>query len=169
MAGKSTFLRTIGLNIILGSAGAPVCAKDAVFSPISVYTSVRTNDSLHKNESYFYAELKRLQMIIEMLKGGGQIFIILDEILKGTNSRDKQSGSRALIRQLISLKASGIIATHDLSLGELEGHFPENVQNKCFEIIIDKDKLDYDYLLKKGVARNMNASILMERMGITGI
>jgi DNA mismatch repair ATPase MutS len=102
-----------------------------------------------------------------MLKEGKRIFIILDEILKGTNSKDKQSGSRALVEQLITLNAAGIIATHDLSLGALQERFPENVENKCFEVIIDNDQLDYDYLLKEGIARNMNATILMERMGIT--
>ncbi|MEN8224067.1 MAG: hypothetical protein ABFS05_01805 [Bacteroidota bacterium] len=167
MAGKSTFLRTVGVNMLLASSGAPVCARSMSIAPVDLVTSIHTIDSLADNESYFYAELKRLQMIIEMLKEDKQIFIILDEILKGTNSRDKQSGSKALIRQLVSLKASGIIATHDLGLGELEEQFPNNVQNSCFEIIIDKDKLDYDYLLKRGIAQNMNATILMERMGIT--
>ena len=167
MAGKSTFLRTVGINMMLGSCGAPVCAKTFTFTPVDLVTSIHTIDSLANNESYFYAELKRLKLIIDMLKEDRQVFIILDEILKGTNSRDKQSGSKALVRQLISLKASGIIATHDLSLGDLEKHFPENVQNQCFEIIIDQNKLDYDYLLKQGIAQNMNATILMERMGIT--
>ncbi len=169
MAGKSTFLRTIGVNMVLASAGAPVCAETLSFTPVKLVTSIHTIDSLANNESYFYAELKRLKLIIDMLKEGRQVFIILDEILKGTNSNDKQSGSRALVKQLVSLKASGIIATHDLSLGELEKLFPDNVQNRCFEIIIEKDHLDYDYLLKEGIARNMNATILMERMGITGI
>ena len=167
MAGKSTFLRTVGVNMLLASSGAPVCAKKMVFTPVDMVTSIHTIDSLANNESYFYAELKRLQMIIEMLKGGQEVFIILDEILKGTNSRDKQSGSKALIKQLISLKAAGIIATHDLSLAELQHGFPEHVQNRCFEIIIEDDKLDYDYLLKEGIAQNMNATLLMERMGIT--
>ena len=167
MAGKSTFLRTVGVNMLLATSGAPVCAHAMTLRPVDIVTSIHTIDSLADNESYFYAELKRLQMIIEMLKEGKQIFIILDEILKGTNSRDKQSGSKALIRQLIELKAAGIIATHDLSLGELEEMFPDNVQNKCFEIKIEKDQLEYDYILHKGIAENMNATILMERMGIT--
>lgn len=167
MAGKSTFLRTVGVNIVLACCGAPVCAAALKLSPVDLVTSIHTIDSLANNESYFYAELKRLKMIIDMLKEGRKVFIILDEILKGTNSRDKQSGSKALVKQLISMQASGIIATHDLSLGELDVHFPNNVQNQCFEIIIDNDKLDYDYKLKPGIAKNMNASILMERMGIT--
>jgi len=167
MAGKSTFLRTIGINMVLASCGAPVCASSFSMRPVELITSIHTIDSLANNESYFYAELKRLKLIIDMLKEDNQIFIILDEILKGTNSRDKQSGSKALVKQLISLQASGIIATHDLSLGELQEHFPNNVQNSCFEIIIEKDRLDYDYLIKPGIAENMNATLLMERMGIT--
>ena len=167
MAGKSTFLRTVGVNILLASCGAPVCARHMSFTPVELVTSIHTIDSLANNESYFYAELKRLKMIIDMLKEDKQIFIILDEILKGTNSRDKQSGSKALIKQLVTLKAAGIIATHDLSLGELEDRFPENVKNSCFEVNIETDQLGYDYLLKKGIAKNMNATILMERMGIT--
>jgi len=167
MAGKSTFLRTVGVNMLLASCGAPVCANKMVLTPVDIVTSIHTIDSLANNESYFYAELKRLQMIINMLKEGKQVFIILDEILKGTNSGDKQSGSKALVKQLISLKAAGIIATHDLSLGTLIKNFPENIRNKCFEVDIDRDRLDYDYLLKDGIAQNMNATILMERMGIT--
>jgi DNA mismatch repair ATPase MutS len=167
MAGKSTFLRTVGMNMILSGCGAPVCAQSMTLSPVDLVTSIHTIDSLANNESYFYAELKRLQMIIELLKDGHKIFIILDEILKGTNSRDKQSGSRALVRQLIQMKAAGIIATHDLSLGELEKKFPDHVKNLCFEINIEKEQLEYDYTLRKGIAENMNATILMERMGIT--
>lgn len=167
MAGKSTFLRTVGVNILLAGCGAPICAAKMKVCPVEMVTSIHTIDSLANNESYFYAELKRLKLIIDMLKEGKRIFIILDEILKGTNSKDKQSGSRALVEQLITLNAAGIIATHDLSLGALQERFPENVENKCFEVIIDNDQLDYDYLLKDGIARNMNATILMERMGIT--
>jgi DNA mismatch repair ATPase MutS len=167
MAGKSTFLRTLGVNMLLASCGAPLCAKTMTITPVMLVTSIHTIDSLADNESYFYAELKRLKMIIDMLKEGRQIFIILDEILKGTNSRDKQSGSRALVEQLVFLDAAGLIATHDLSLGELEARFPKHVRNKCFEVNIEKDQLTYDYLLKNGIAQNMNATILMEKMGIT--
>ncbi len=167
MAGKSTFLRTVGVNMLLASCGAPVCATEMKYTPVDIVSSIHTIDSLANNESYFYAELKRLQLIINMLKDGKKVFIILDEILKGTNSGDKQSGSRALVRQLVRLRAAGIIATHDLSLGTLVESFPENIVNKCFEVNIEKDRLDYDYLIKNGIARNMNATILMERMGIT--
>ena len=167
MAGKSTYLRTIGVNLILGMIGAPVCGKDVTLNPIRLYTSIRTDDSLQKNESYFYSELKRLKAIIDELKRGTKLFIILDEILRGTNSKDKHAGSEALLKQLIDLKASGIIATHDVALGILEKLFPEHIMNSCFEVDIDGSELSFDYKLRKGVSKNMNATILMREMGIT--
>ncbi len=167
MAGKSTFLRTLGTNIILASMGASVSAKYFEWSPVQIFTSLRTKDSLDKNESYFFAELKRLKNIIDRLNNKQPLFIILDEILKGTNSKDKQSGSMQLIEQLIGLNASGIIATHDLILGELINSYPKNIINKRFEVEIVDDKLVFDYRLKEGVSKNMNATFLMKKMGIT--
>ncbi|NOX46905.1 MAG: DNA mismatch repair protein MutS, partial [Chlorobi bacterium] len=167
MAGKSTYLRTIGVNLILGMIGAPVCGRGITISPIQLYTSIRTDDSLQKNESYFYSELKRLKAIIDELKKGTKLFIILDEILRGTNSKDKHAGSEALLKQLIDLKASGIIATHDVALGNLEKSFPEHIKNRCFEVDINGSVLSFDYKLRDGVSKNMNATILMREMGIT--
>jgi DNA mismatch repair ATPase MutS len=167
MAGKSTFLRTLGVNIVLASTGSSICAKHFEWTPVKIFTSLRTKDSLDKNESYFYAELKRLKTIIDQLNAGQNTFIILDEILKGTNSKDKQSGSMQLIKQLIGLKASGIIATHDLILGDLIKTYPENITNKCFEVDIIKNKLVFDYKLRDGISKNMNATFLMKKMGIT--
>lgn len=167
MAGKSTFLRTLGVNLILASTGTSVSAKHFEWSPVDIFTSLRTKDSLDKNESYFFAELKRLKKIIDRLNNNQPLFIILDEILKGTNSKDKQRGSMQLIEQLIGLNASGIIATHDLILGELIKTYPENIINKCFEVEIVNDKLVFDYKLKDGISQNMNATFLMKKMGIT--
>ncbi len=167
MAGKSTFLRTLGINMILATTGAPVCAKSFEWSPIKIYTSIRTRDSLFKNESYFFAELKRLKSLIDQLEAGEKMFIILDEILKGTNSKDKQTGSKHLIEQLIRLNATGIIATHDLALGELCKNYPENIQNMRFEVEFENDELVFDYKLKNGISQNMNATFLMKKMGIT--
>lgn len=167
MAGKSTFLRTVGINLILGMMGAPVCAKSFSFTPISIFTSIRTRDSLLKNESYFYAELKRLKAIIDQLKLDNRVFVILDEILKGTNSKDKHAGSEALLRQLLTLQATGIVATHDVSLGILEEIFPGQISNLCFEVDIENEQLDFDYKLRRGVSKNMNATLLMRQMGIT--
>ena len=166
MAGKSTYLRTIGCNYLLSCIGAPTCCSSLEIYPAHLMTSLRTSDSLANNESYFFAELKRLQQILERLKNGEEMFIILDEILKGTNSMDKQKGSLALVKQLLQLKTNGIIATHDLLLGDLKQHFPKEISNYCFEADIQNDELSFSYKLREGVAQNMNACFLMQKMGI---
>ena len=167
MSGKSTYLRMTGVNFVLACLGAPVCADALYISPAALVTSLRTSDSLNDNESYFYAELKRLKMIIDRLESGEKLFIILDEILKGTNSVDKQKGSLALIQQLIRLQTCGIIATHDLLLGNLIDEFPEYIKNYHFDADINGDELSFSYRLKEGIAQNMNACFLMQKMGIT--
>ena len=169
MAGKSTYLRTVGVNLVFACIGAPVCATKFRSYPFRLVTNLRTSDSLNDNESYFFAELKRLKMIISRLQSGEQLFIILDEILKGTNSEDKQRGSIALMKQLISLDGTGIIATHDLELGNLEKEFPEAVKDYRFEADITDDRLSFSYKIREGVAQNMNACFLMKQMGITGL
>ena len=168
MAGKSTYLRTIGVNYLLACIGAPVCCERLKLYPNQLITSLRTSDSLSDNESYFFAELKRLKRIIDLLNQGQQLFIILDEILKGTNSMDKQKGSFDLIRQFMQLKANGIIATHDLLLGSLIKQFPEEIRNYCFEADIKENELTFSYKLREGVAQNMNACFLMKKIA-TGI
>ncbi len=166
MAGKSTYLRTIGVNYLLACMGVPVWADSLQLYPAQLVTSLRTTDSLTDNESYFFAELKRLQRIIHLLQQGEQLFIILDEILKGTNSVDKQKGSLALVKQLIALQANGVIATHDLLLGTLIDTFPEHIRNHCFEADIRSNELTFSYQMRQGVAQNMNACFLMKKMGI---
>lgn len=167
MAGKSTYLRTIGVNYLLACIGAPVWADSLTLYPAKLVTSLRTADSLVSNESYFFAELKRLKMIIDRLQNGEELFIILDEILKGTNSIDKQKGSLALMKQLITCRTCGIIATHDLVLGTLEGEFPNQIKNYRFEADITNEELTFSYQLREGIAQNMNACFLMKKMGIT--
>jgi hypothetical protein len=167
MAGKSTYLRTVGMNFLLACTGLPVCAESLTVYPAHLVTSLRTNDSLTANESYFFAELKRLKMIIDRLNAGEKLFILLDEILKGTNSKDKQIGSLALMKQLIAKNTCGIIATHDLLLGALAHEFPEEIKNCRFEADIMGDELTFSYLLREGIAQNMNACFLMGKMGIT--
>ncbi len=166
MAGKSTYLRTIGVNYLLACIGAPVYADSLRLYPAGMVTSLRTSDSLVSNESYFFSELKRLKMIIDRLQAGEELFIILDEILKGTNSVDKQKGSIALMKQLIACRTCGIIATHDLLLGSLEKEFPDEVRNFRFEADIRNDELTFSYQLREGIAQNMNACFLMKKMGI---
>ena len=167
MAGKSTYLRTVGINYLMACTGLPVCAEKMIFYPAHLVTSLRTSDSLASNESYFFAELKRLKMIIDRLQKGERLFIILDEILKGTNSADKQKGSMALMKQLVKLQSCGIIATHDLVLGSLEEEFPNEIKNYRFEADITDNELTFSYQLREGVAQNMNACFLMRKMGIT--
>lgn len=164
MAGKSTYLRTIGSNYLFACIGLPVCADELSIYPAHLVTSLRTSDSLAGNESYFFAELKRLKMIIDRLNSGEKLFIILDEILKGTNSIDKQKGSMALMKRLIADGACGIIATHDLVLGTLEEEFPDKVKNYCFEADIKDGKLSFTYKMREGIARNMNASYLIQKL-----
>jgi hypothetical protein len=166
MSGKSTFLRTVGTNYILAMIGAPVFADEFTFYPVELHSSIRTSDSLTKNESYFYAELKRLKEIISELEKGHEKLILLDEILKGTNSTDKQTGSIALIRQLLKYKLAGMFATHDLKLGELIINYPESIKNLCFEIEIVNDQMQIDYKLHEGICKNLNATFLMKNMGI---
>ena len=166
MAGKSTYLRTIGINYLLGCMGAPVCARSMTFTPLPLFTGLRASDSLADNESYFFAELKRLQQIVVRLRAGEKLFVILDEILRGTNSVDKQTGSLALVRQLVEAGAAGIIATHDLVLGQLAEKLPGQISNYRFEATIEGDELTFTYRLQPGIARNMNACFLMKKMGI---
>ncbi len=166
MAGKSTFLRTVGINLILASNGCNVCADSFEFSPVRIFTNMRTSDNLMNDESYFYAELLRLQKMLNLIRNGENLFVIIDEMLKGTNSIDKLNGSKELIRQLITLKTHGIVATHDLNLTELAQVYPEMVKNQCFEVQLQNDELTFNYLLTDGVTRTMNASFLMKKMGI---
>lgn len=166
MAGKSTFLRTLGVNLILAMNGLTVCASDFSFKIMDIFSGMRTADSLKENESYFYAELKRLKGVIDKLKQGKVTFILLDEILKGTNSVDKAEGSWRFVEHLITLNATGVVATHDLTLCKLEEKYPDHIKNKCFEVEIDAEKIKFDYKLRNGVTQNMNASILMKQMGI---
>jgi len=164
MAGKSTFLRTISLSIVMANCGLPVCAESFKYAPIKLITSMRTTDSLTEDESYFYSELKRLKFIVDEIKAT-DYFIILDEILKGTNSKDKAIGSKKFVEKLTKSKSTGIIATHDVSLCELENEFT-GIKNYYFDAEIINNELHFDYTLKNGICKNMNASFLLQKMVI---
>ncbi len=166
MAGKSTFLRTIAVNYILAMCGAPVCAAGMDFIPLKLFTSMRTTDSLSDNESYFYAELKRIKNLKTMFENNEPVFFILDEILKGTNSADKSMGSKMFLRRMIELGGTGLIATHDTSVGEMEKDFPQSISNMCFEIEIEGESILFSYKLQEGITKKMNAALLMKQMGI---
>ncbi|MCC8089385.1 MAG: hypothetical protein LIO79_09040, partial [Rikenellaceae bacterium] len=166
MAGKSTFLRTIGVNMVLAMSGNVVCADIFEFTPVDMFTSMRTTDNLSKGTSYFHAELLRLKALREVAEGSEGVLIILDEMLKGTNSNDKLNGSRRFLEKIIGYPVCGIVATHDLALGQLSREYPDNFHNACFEIDHVESGIVYDYKLKEGVSRNMNASILLEELGL---
>ena len=164
MAGKSTFLRAVSLSVLMANCGLPVCAEEMFYSPMPLITSMRTTDSLSRQESYFFAELKRLKVIVDHLKEG-PYFVVLDEILKGTNSKDKARGSKEFLARLLRMDATGLIATHDLSLCEVAALQPE-VENYFFDVEIREGQLFFDYRLKPGVCSNMNASFLLRKMGV---
>ena len=164
MAGKSTFLRTVSLSLIMSNSGLPVCAKKMVYTPTRLITSMRTTDSLAEESSYFYAEIVRLRFIVDQMKNE-KYFIILDEILKGTNSKDKAMGSRKFVEKLVKSGSTGIIATHDLSLCDIEKEYPQ-IHNKYFDARINNEELVFDYKLKDGICTNMNASFLLKKMEI---
>lgn len=164
MAGKSTFLRTVSLQIVMANIGLPVCASAAEYSPIKLITSMRTTDSLTDDESYFFSELKRLKFIVDEIQND-KYFIVLDEILKGTNSLDKAIGSRKFVERLVTSKSTGIIATHDLSLCEASEELPQ-IKNYYFDAEIINNELHFDYTFKTGICKNMNASFLLKKMEI---
>ncbi|KYP13549.1 MutS family DNA mismatch repair protein [Flavihumibacter sp. CACIAM 22H1] len=166
MAGKSTFLRSIGINQVLAMAGAPVAARQLTVSNMRIMSSMRIADNLEENTSTFYAELSKLKSIIEAVNAGEPVLLLLDEILRGTNSQDRQTGSRALIRQLIQQKATGLLATHDLALTALQAEAPTAITNYHFDVAVENEELYFDYKLKKGICTSMNASILMKKIGI---
>lgn len=166
MSGKSTFLRTVGLNMVLAYAGSAVCAKQFKAYPMQVFTAMRTEDNLAESTSSFYAELKRLKMLLDLTEKPEPVFYFLDEILKGTNSKDRHLGAVALVKQLHKRQASGMVSTHDLELGNLETEMPGAVKNYSFNSKIEGDKIIFDYKLTEGICGSFNASKLMQLMGI---
>ncbi|MEM1137200.1 MAG: DNA mismatch repair protein MutS [Bacteroidota bacterium] len=168
MSGKSTFLRTLGVNAVLAFVGAPVCANKLSLSAFDVFTSMRIQDSLEENTSAFYAELKRIKMLFEVLKQEKPVFFLLDEVLKGTNSKDRHLGVNAILRQLFDKTSFGLLSTHDLELNQLADKFPHNIVNKSFNSAIVNQQLHFDYKLHDGMCHSFSASKLMEGLGILG-
>jgi hypothetical protein len=164
MSGKTTFLRTLGVNLLMAQCGLPVCASAFTFTPMHLLTSLRIDDSLLDQTSYFMAELKKLQRIVHRLQTGEPALVLIDEILRGTNSEDKTFGSEQFIKKLLQYNCLSLFATHDLTLGSLEQQ--GRITNYCFESVIENDELHFNYRLQRGVARNRNASFLMKKMDI---
>ena len=165
MAGKSTFLRTVGINMVLALMGAPCCAKQGAVSNMKIFTSMRTQDSLEEGVSSFYAELKRIEQLLKLIESGQPLFFLLDEMFKGTNSKDRHRGGFSLIKQLKDLNAFGIISTHDLDLASLAGKH-NIVTNYSFNSRIQHGEMTFDYILTDGLCSDFNASELMKRSGI---
>lgn len=165
MSGKSTFLRTVGINLLLTYIGAPVCAKEFSCPIMNIYTCMRTKDNLDESISSFYAEILRIKLIIDACKRGEEVFVLLDEIFKGTNSKDRHVGATVLIKQLISNGAIGLVSTHDLELCELEEEMKE-VENYNFREYYEDNKIKFDYKLRKGKSNTQNAVYLMKLAGI---
>lgn len=165
MSGKSTFLRSLGVNMVLAGMGAPVCATKACIHPLPILVSMRLSDSLSDSESYFFAEIKRLKQIMNGLEES-PAFVLLDEILRGTNSDDKRNGTIEVVKKVIGKKAIGAIATHDIEVCLTTNEFPQILANKCFEVEIKNDELHFDYQLRDGICQNKSATFLMKKMGI---
>lgn len=166
MSGKSTFLRSLGINLILAQCGMRCCATRFVFHPAQLLTSLRQTDSLRENISLFHAELLRLRWIQDRIAEGEFAIVLIDEMLRGTNSEDKLNGSRKLIERLMRLDAIGLIASHDLALGDMEQIHRGSISNYCFESRIENNELYFDYHLQRGLAKNKNASFLLRKMDI---
>ncbi|SDL77084.1 MutS domain V [Daejeonella rubra] len=166
MAGKSTFLRTLGINTVLALCGAPSCACKMEVSRMLVFTYMRIRDSLNESTSTFKAELDRLQALLKMLESTEKIYFLIDEMLRGTNSVDKYLGSKAVIEKLIAQNAVGIVATHDLQIAELEKKYPDYIRNYYFDIQVEGEEMNFDYKLKAGECKTFNASLLLKRIGI---
>ena len=165
MSGKSTFLRSLGINMVLTGMGAPVCASRANVHPLPVLVSMRLSDSLSDSESYFFAEIKRLKQIMDELEHQ-PAFVLLDEILRGTNSDDKRNGTIEVVKKIIAKKAIGAIATHDIEVCLTTNDYPNTLANKCFEVEIIDNELHFDYRLRNGICKNRSATFLMKKMGV---
>ncbi len=165
MSGKSTFLRTVGVNAVLGLMGAPVCANAFTVSYLQVFTSMRTQDDLEESVSSFYAELKRLKQLLGAIDGETPVLFMVDEVLKGTNSEDRHKGAIALIRQLNKKHAFGFVSTHDIGLGNITNEL-QGVKNYSFNSVIEGDEIIFDYTLTEGICKSFNATKLMQKMGI---
>ena len=165
MSGKSTFLRSLGINMILAGIGSAVCANKANVHPMPILVSMRLSDSLSDSESYFFAEIKRLKLIMDNLENE-RAFVLLDEILRGTNSDDKRNGTIEVVKKMILKKVIGAIATHDIEVCLTTNEYPNQLTNKCFEVEILDNDLHFDYKLRDGICKNKSATFLMKKIGV---
>jgi len=167
MAGKSTFLRTLGINMVLAYAGAHVCASSLKTSIFSLVSYMRIKDSLMDQTSTFKAELDRLKMILQLTAEKENTYILVDEMLRGTNSKDKYLGTKVFIEKLLRQQTPGLIATHDLQIAELEKDHPQKVRNFHFDIRMENEEMFFDYIIKNGECKTFNAAILLKAIGLS--
>lgn len=166
MSGKSTLLRSVGLNVVLAWAGAPVRATRLRISPLTVGASIRVLDSLQDGRSRFYAEITRLREIVELLNGSRTVLFLMDELLSGTNSHDRKIGAAAIVRKLVDRGAIGMITTHDLALAHIAGDLPGRAVNVHLADTLENGRLHFDFKLREGVVERSNALDLMRSVGL---
>jgi DNA mismatch repair ATPase MutS len=166
MSGKSTFLRTAGINAVLAMAGAPIRGKSLRLTPLSIGSRIRSTDSLQENRSSFYTEILQIRQVFELMKTGAPLLFLFDELLEGTNSNDRRAGAEGLIRVLLNHGAIGVVTTHDLALTDLPNVLGDEVQNKHFQDYVEDGKMRFDYKLRDGVVAKSNAIELMRLIGL---
>jgi DNA mismatch repair ATPase MutS len=166
MSGKSTLLRSVGINVVLALAGAPVRAAALNVSPLAIGATLKIEDSLQAGHSRFYAEILRIRDIVELARGELPVLFLLDEILHGTNSHDRRIGAEAIVRALLRLGAIGLVTTHDLALTELAAQLEPSAINMHFEDRLEDGKLVFDYRMRPGVVEHSNALALMRAIGL---
>jgi DNA mismatch repair ATPase MutS len=166
MSGKSTLLRAVGVNVVLAMAGAPVRAKSLRLTPLQAGASIRINDSLQDGSSRFYAEITRLRKLFDLTTGDFPLLFLLDELLQGTNSRDRLIGAEGVISAFLSRKAIGLVSTHDLALTDMNGRIAGRLQNFHFQEEFEDGRMHFDYKLREGVVTKSNGLALMRSIGL---
>jgi MutS domain V len=166
MSGKSTLLRTVGINIVLAMAGAPIRGKALRLTPVALGTRIRSTDSLQEGRSNFYTEILHLRRVFDLLNGGAPLLFLFDELLEGTNSKDRQIGAEGLLRALIDRGAVGIVTTHDLALTTVTVSVGPTIRNFHFEDFVEDGQMRFDYKLREGVVARSNAIELMRLIGL---
>jgi DNA mismatch repair ATPase MutS len=166
MSGKSTLLRTLGTNVALAQAGAPVRARRMTLSPLALGASIRVTDSLQEGVSRFYAEILRLRQILDETSGKLPVLFLIDEFMHGTNSHDRRIGAEAMVRGLVERGAIGLITTHDLALADIADGLGARAANVHFEDRVENGRIEFDYVMRPGVVRKSNAIELMRSVGL---
>ena len=166
MSGKSTLLRTVGLNAVLAQAGAPVPAEALTLTPLAVGASIRVQDSLQAGKSRFFAEITRLKQIVDLAAGPVPVLFLLDELLAGTNSHDRRLGAAGIVSGLVARGAIGLVTTHDLALAEVVSDLGVHARNVHFSDTFEGGEMRFDYRMREGVVRTSNALALMRSIGL---